>query len=100
MLTKNERIARLQAQVAALRAALDKIVENAPDDEPLEEDYDDTESAYYNGQDVTAWQHGEWAREPSQAQAKARGRSRLKLKSPIRRRHHGLHSLFQQQAHS
>jgi hypothetical protein len=36
--------------------ALTKIKESGPANEPAEEDYDDTESAYNNGQDVAAWE--------------------------------------------
>jgi hypothetical protein len=34
------------------RAALEEIIDKAPDDVPEEEDYDDTESAYNNGIEV------------------------------------------------
>lgn len=43
-------------------AALRKIAEMGPQDEPEEEDYDDTESAYGNGCDVAAWEAAKIAR--------------------------------------
>lgn len=39
----------------ALVAALERIARMGPDDEPEDEDYDDTESAYNNGHDVAAY---------------------------------------------
>ena len=45
-----------------LFAALQAVAANAPAEQPEEEDYDDTESAYSNGQDVAAWESAEIAR--------------------------------------
>lgn len=45
--TKRERI---------LEEALRRIMDEAPKSEPEEEDYDDTESAYNNGNDVAWWE--------------------------------------------
>ena len=54
--------ARLIAAAPELLAALQKIVANAPTDEPEAEDYDDTESAFNNGADCAAWDAAEIAR--------------------------------------
>lgn len=43
-----------QTKLEIFLEALEKIISNAPDEKPEEEDYDDTESAYWNGGSV-AW---------------------------------------------
>lgn len=47
--------------IAEMLAALRAIIALAPAEQPEEEDYDDTESAYYNGGEVAAWEAAEIA---------------------------------------
>ena len=45
----------LAQRLVELELAMYRIASSAPQTEPIEEDYDDTESAYSNGMDVGAW---------------------------------------------
>lgn len=51
-----------QSQAEVLAAALREVAAHGPDKAPESEDYDDTESAYGNGQDVAAWEAAQIAR--------------------------------------
>lgn len=44
-------------------AALKEIATAAPDEAPEPENYDDTESAYNNGNDVACWEAGQVAKD-------------------------------------
>lgn len=49
--------------VAMTTAALEKIIANAPQTEPEEENYDNMESAYNNGHEVAWWEAAKIARD-------------------------------------
>lgn len=56
-----------QTQLEILIEALERIKAAAPEQQPEEETYDDTESAYSNGAEVAAWEAGEIARKALEA---------------------------------
>jgi hypothetical protein len=70
------RLLQQQRHDAILVEALREIIAAAPDRAPEEESYDDTESAYGNGQDVGMWDQAERAR-------KALRRLRIPLRAPV-----------------
>lgn len=58
---EDPRLANCYEVVAILVAGLHAIIATAPKTEPIEGDYDDTESAFGNGGEVAAWEAAEVA---------------------------------------
>lgn len=66
-------------RVLSMQAALMDIVRKMPDDEPEDDTYEDSETAYINGSEVTAWANGETARKGLAGE--------MKLEEPLPRSH-------------